>query len=413
MTPHTAFILYPSSFINFHTRSRTNLQAMQTLSVPHRILLGPGPSPVDERILAAMSQPLLGHLDPQFLKIMDEIQELLRYVFQTKNRLTIPISGTGSAGMEAALVNLLEPGERAIICVNGVFGERMLDIASRTGAEVVPVRAEWGTPIDVNHIEDSLKNHPACLVAIVHAETSTGVLQNLDGLAEMVHGHGALLLVDAVTSLGGHPVKVDERGIDACYSGTQKCLGAPPGLSPITFSERAVERIRKRKQKVQSWYLDMSMVEKYWGAERTYHHTAPISMNYALRESLAIVREEGLEARWLRHELNHRAFVAGVEAMGLQMFVAPESRLWSLNAVSIPEGADDARIRSRLLERHNIEIGGGLGPMKGKVWRVGLMGSGSTRENVLGVLGALQESLGEQGLYCPSGLAAAEAVYNS
>lgn len=386
---------------------------MQTLSVPHRILLGPGPSPVDERILAAMSQPLLGHLDPQFLKIMDEIQELLRYVFETKNRLTIPISGTGSAGMEAALVNLLEPGDTAIICVHGVFGERMLDIAGRTGATIVPVRAEWGTPIDLNRIEEALKSHAASLVAIVHAETSTGVLQNLDGLADVVHRHGALLVVDTVTSLGGHPVKVDACGIDACYSGTQKCLAAPPGLAPVTFSERATERIRNRKSKVQSWYLDMSMVEKYWGAERTYHHTAPISMNYALRESLEIVREEGLEARWQRHELNHRAFVAGVEAMGLQMFVAPANRLWSLNTVRVPAGVDDARIRSRLLDHYNIEIGGGLGPMKGQVWRVGLMGAGSTRENVLRVLKALGESLDAEGFGCPAGMAAAEAVYNS
>ncbi|MGH9900924.1 MAG: pyridoxal-phosphate-dependent aminotransferase family protein [Pyrinomonadaceae bacterium] len=386
---------------------------MKNMNIPRVLLLGPGPSPVDERILRAMSEPLLGHLDPAFLRIMDEIQDSLRYVFETRNRLTIPVSGTGSAGMEAALVNLLEPGERAVVGVNGVFGERLLDIAGRTGAEPVAVRADWGSQIDFNRIEDALKESRAAVLAVVHAETSTGVLQNLDGLAELAHARGALLVVDAVTSLGGHPVGVDATGIDACYSGTQKCLGCPPGLAPITFSERAAEKIRSRRTKVQSWYLDMSMVEKYWGAERTYHHTAPISMNYALRAALEIVREEGLAARWRRHELNHRAFVAGVEGMGLEMSVEPHSRLWSLNAVHVPAGVDDQRVRSRLLERHAIEIGGGLGPLKGKIWRVGLMGAGSTRDNVLLVLEALRESMAAEGVDHPSGARAAEQVYNS
>jgi alanine-glyoxylate transaminase/serine-glyoxylate transaminase/serine-pyruvate transaminase len=384
---------------------------MTTTSIPQRLLLGPGPSPVDPRVLDALAGPLLGHLDPTFLKVMDDIQDLLRYVFETRNRLTIPVSGTGSAGMEAALVNLLEPGDTAVVCIHGVFGERMFDIVGRTGAEPIAVRAEWGQPIDVNHIEDALKRTRARLLAIVHAETSTGVRQRLDGLAELAHRYGALLVVDAVTSLGGLPVSVDAQGIDVCYSGTQKCLSCPPGLAPITFSERAVERIRSRQHKVQSWYLDMTMVEKYWGADRTYHHTAPISMNYALREALRLVREEGLEARWRRHEFNHRAFVAGIEAMGLDMLVAAEHRLWSLNTVRVPEGVEDPPVRSRLLEHHNIEIGGGLGPLKGRIWRFGLMGAGSTRENVVLVLDALQESLQSAGHTFPSGVAAAEQVY--
>ncbi len=379
---------------------------------PRRVLLGPGPSPVEDRILAAMAAPVLGHLDPLFLRAMDDIQELLRYVFETENRLTIPISGTGSAGMEAALINIIEPGDEVIVCVHGVFGERMLDIVERAGGRPIAVRAEWGHPIDINRIEDAMKSCQPRAIAIVHAETSTGVLQNLDGLAALARSRDALLLVDAVTSLGGHPVSVDRNQIDVCYSGTQKCLGAPPGLAPITFSERAVDRIRKRQSKVQSWYLDVTMVEKYWGNERTYHHTAPISMNYALREALRIVHEEGLEARWRRHELNHRALVAGIEAMGLQMNVEPEHRLWSLNAVRVPDGVDDARVRARLLEDANIEIGGGLGPLKGRIWRIGLMGSGSTRENVLLVLDALHRALKAGGFNCPSGVDAAEQVYS-
>ena len=379
---------------------------------PKRILLGPGPSPVDDRILSAMAAPVLGHLDPLFLQCMDDVQSLLRYVFETENRVTIPISATGSAGMEAALVNVIEPGDEVVVCIHGVFGERMRDIVERSGAKAIVVEAKWGEAIDPGKIESALKSssRPRAL-SIVHAETSTGVLQDLTGLAEMAHEHGALLIVDAVTSLGGHPVGIDRNGIDICYSGTQKCLGAPPGLSPITFNERALDRIRSRKSKVQSWYLDITMVERYWGDDRTYHHTAPISMNYALREALRLVYEEGLEPRWRRHELNHRALVAGVEAMGLSMAVAADNRLWSLNAVSVPEGVDDARVRSRLLDE-NIEIGGGLGPLKGKIWRIGLMGSGSTRENVLLVLDALQRALNAEGHACPSGVAAAEEQYD-
>jgi alanine-glyoxylate transaminase/serine-glyoxylate transaminase/serine-pyruvate transaminase len=360
-----------------------------------------------------MAAPLLGHLDPDFLRCMDDIQSLLRYVFETNNRVTIPISATGSAGMEAALINVLEPGDEVIICINGVFGERMYDIAGRAGAKAIDVRAEWGAPIDLNKIEDALRQARARAVAIVQAETSTGVLQDLAGLARMAHDRGALLIVDAVTSLGGHPVSVDKNGIDVCYSGTQKCISAPPGLAPITFSERALERIRARRSKVQSWYLDVTMVEKYWGSDRTYHHTAPISMNYALRESLRLLHEEGLENRWRRHEMNHRALVAGIEAMGLKMSVAPGNRLWSLNAIRVPEGVDDGRVRRHLLEESNIEIGGGLGPLKGRIWRIGLMGSGSTRENVLLVLEAMKRALDAERVECESGIEAAEAVYSA
>ena len=386
-------------------------KSYEPFNPPKRLLLGPGPSPVDDRVLAAMAAPLLGHLDPLFLQCMDDVQSLLRYVFETENRVTIPISATGSAGMEAALINVIEPGDDVVVCINGVFGERMRDIVGRAGGKAIVVEAPWGEPLDANKIEAALKSSSSPrAVALVHAETSTGVLQNLSGLSEMAHQHGALLIVDAVTSLGGHPVGIDRNGIDICYSGTQKCLGAPPGLSPITLNERALDRIRSRRSKVQSWYLDITMVEKYWGDDRTYHHTAPISMNYALREALRLIYEEGLEARWRRHELNHRALVAGIEAMGLRMHVVPENRLWSLNAVSVPEGVDDARVRARLLDE-DIEIGGGLGPLKGKIWRIGLMGSGSTRENVLLVLDALQRALKAEGFACESGVAAAEAAW--
>jgi alanine-glyoxylate transaminase/serine-glyoxylate transaminase/serine-pyruvate transaminase len=382
------------------------------LQPPRRVLLGPGPSPVEDRILEAMAAPILGHLDPVFLRCMDDVQALLRYVFETENRVTIPISATGSAGMEAALVNSLEPGDQVVVCINGVFGQRMLDIVERAGGKPIVVEAAWGEAFNLDALEAALDSGPARALAIVHAETSTGVLQDLAGLAEMTHRRGALLIVDAVTSLGGHPVGVDRNGIDICYSGTQKCLGAPPGLSPITFSESALDRIRSRRSKVQSWYLDITMVERYWGDDRTYHHTAPISMNYALREALRIVHEEGLEARWQRHELNHRALVAGIEAMGLRMSVAPAQRLWSLNAISVPEGVDDARVRARLIEE-NIEIGGGLGPLKGRIWRIGLMGSGSTRENVLLMLEALQRALKAEGFSCESGTEAAQVIYDS
>jgi alanine-glyoxylate transaminase/serine-glyoxylate transaminase/serine-pyruvate transaminase len=358
-----------------------------------------------------MAAPLLGHLDPDFLHCMDQIQDMLKSVFETDNRVTFPVSGTGSAGMEAGLVNVIEPGDPVVVCIHGYFGERIYDIVERAGGRPTAVRAEWGRPIELSAIQEAVKSTKPKLITIVHAETSTGVLQPLDGLGDLAHENGALLLVDAVTSLGGHPVGVDRAGIDVCYSGTQKCVGAPPGLAPITFSERAIERIRARKAKVQSWYFDVSLVERYWGMERTYHHTAPISMNYALREALRLALEEGLEARWRRHELNHRALVAGIEAMGLRMLVRPESRLWTLNTVAVPDGVNDARVRGHLLTESNIEIGGGLGPLKGRVWRIGLMGFGSTQENVRLALEALRRALEAEGFSYPSGIDAAMSIY--
>jgi alanine-glyoxylate transaminase/serine-glyoxylate transaminase/serine-pyruvate transaminase len=379
---------------------------------PRRLLLGPGPSPVDDRVLRAMSAPLLGHLDPLFLRTMDEIQALLRYVFETNNRLTIPISGTGSAGMEAAVANLLEPEEEIVICINGYFGERMHEMVSRLGARPIRVECEWGGPVDIEKTRAAWRASNARAIFAVQAETSTGVLQPLAPLRELADERDGFLIVDAVTSIGGHSVGVDRQRVDACYAGTQKALSCPPGLAPLTFSERAVEKIRARRTKVSSWYLDVGLIISYWGGERTYHHTAPITMNYALREALRLVAEEGLEARWQRHELNHRALVAGIEAMGLRMQVAPEHRLWTLNAVSVPEGVDEARVRRRLLDEFNIEIGGGLGVFKGRIWRVGLMGAGSTANHVLLLLAALEKALAAEGFKArASGVSAAAALY--
>jgi len=376
-----------------------------------RILLGPGPSDADQRVLAALSAPLVGHLDPDFLKVMDDIQVLLRYAFETKNKLTIPISGTGSAGMEAAFVNLVEPGDRVAVCINGVFGQRMSDIVGRCGGDLKRVEADWGSSFDLDQVREVLKETHPKILAVVQAETSTGVLTSLSGIRKILDEFPeTLLLVDCVTSLGGHSVGVDAHRIDFAYSGTQKCLSCPPGLAPITLSEKAVHTLTKRKSKVQSWYLDLTMVEKYWGEERTYHHTAPISMNYALREALRIVREEGLENRWTRHQLNHRALVGGLEAMGLQMLCRPEDRLWSLNTVKIPEGISDNKVRSRLLQEFGIEIGGGLGPLKNKIWRIGLMGSSSNRNNVVLFLSTLERILSSEGFHLQPGAAADAAM---
>lgn len=379
-----------------------------------RILLGPGPSNVDERVRLAMARRLVGHLDPAFLEIMDETQALLRDVFGTDNRMTIPISGTGSAGMEASIVNVVEPGDRVVVGIAGVFGERLAEQARRNGAEVVRVEAPWGEAVPAGAIADAVEAGPTKAVAVVHAETSTGVLQPLDGIVEAAHERDALVIVDAVTSLGGHPVEVDRLGIDVCYSGTQKCLSCPPGLAPVTFADRALEVIDRRSSPVRSWYLDVTLLQSYWGSDRSYHHTAPISMVLALREALRIVDEEGMEARSRRHRLNHLALVAGVEAMGLEMEVdEPERRLWPLNAVRIPDGVEDGRVRRELLLRHDIEIGGGLGPMAGRVWRIGLMGSSSSRNNVLLLLDALTDALRRQGrdLSHGAGVDAALDVY--
>ena len=379
------------------------------LRIPRRVLLGPGPSEVHPRVLQAMARPLVGHLDPVFVALMEELKELLRQVFRTHNRLTLPLSATGSAGMEAVLVNLLEPGDGAVICQNGVFGGRMAEIARRAGAKVTTVEVPFGEVIDPAALRNALAiSSPARLVAAVHAETSTGARQPLAELGRIAHEHDALFVVDAVTSLGGAELEVDRWGIDACYSGTQKCLSAPPGLSPVTFSDAAVERIKGRSRPVQSWYLDLSLIEQYWGDARVYHHTAPISMNYALHEALRLVHEEGLMTRWERHARNHRALVTGLEALGLEMAVASEYRLPMLSTVRVPGGADEARVRLRLLEAHGIEIGAGLGPWKGKVWRIGLMGESSSEANVLLVLAALGEALGRSEI--GAAVAAAEQI---
>lgn len=381
---------------------------------PRRMLLGPGPSNVHPRVLRALSTPLVGHLDPAFIGLMEETKTLLRQVFQTDNALTLPISGTGSAGMETCFVNLVEPGDEVVVGVNGVFGTRMADVVERCGGTPVVIETAWGRVFTPDDVRAGLARctRPK-LVALVHAETSTGAWQPLEDMAPLVHDAGALLLVDAVTSLAGCPLKIDAWGIDACYSGTQKCLSCPPGLSPVTFSPAAQDAMRKRRHKVRSWYLDLSMLEKYWGAERVYHHTAPISMNYALREALRLVCEEGLDARYRRHERNHRALAAGLAALGMGLAAQDGHRLWMLNSVTIPDGVDDRSVRRQLLETHGIEIGAGLGAFAGKVWRIGLMGESSTQANVELVLDALESVLAAQGHACPrgAGVAAAQAVY--
>lgn len=360
------------------------------LKTSPRVLMGPGPSDVHPAVLRAMATPLVGHLDPEFLVIMDEIREMLKQVLRTQNALTFSVSGTGSAGMETVMVNLLEPGDEALVCVNGVFGNRMCDIVERCGAKLVRVDADWGKPIDPAQVAEALKTCKPKVLAIVHAETSTGVRQPLEAISKMAHDVGALFVVDAVTSLGGIDVRVDDWGIDALYSGTQKCLSAPPGLAPVTFSERAVEAIDKRKSKVQSWYLDMTMVRNYWGADRAYHHTAPITMNYSLREALRLVLAEGLEARFARHQRSHELLAEGLADLGIEFVVEKEYRLPQLNSVWIPEGMDDKATRKRLLDEYNIEIGGGLGAFAGKVWRIGLMGHSSDANHVNMLISALK-----------------------
>jgi alanine-glyoxylate transaminase / serine-glyoxylate transaminase / serine-pyruvate transaminase len=367
----------------------------EEFNVKGRFLMGPGPSDVNSRVLRAMSAPMIGHLDPQFIQIMDEVMDMTRQIYQTKNQVTSAISATGSAGMETCLVNLLEPGDIALVCVCGVFGNRICDIVERCGAKLVRIDAPWGTPIDPAQVKKALENCSPKLVAIVHAETSTGVLQPLEDISKMAHEAGALFLVDAITSLAGVPVKVDEWGIDAIYSCTQKCISAPPGLSPVSFSTKALEVMESRKTKVQSFYLDISLLRKYWsGAKRTYHHTGPISMFYSIHEAMRMVLEEGLEARFARHKKNHEKLKSGLEAMGFEFLVAPGYRLPMLNAVKIPQGFDDVTIRSRLLNEYNIEIGAGLGDFAGKVWRIGLMGESCTQNHINMLLAALKHIMG-------------------
>jgi alanine-glyoxylate transaminase/serine-glyoxylate transaminase/serine-pyruvate transaminase len=360
---------------------------------PERILLGPGPSNIDSRVTSAMTAPLLGHLDPVYLEFMDGLQEMLRSVFETRNRVTFTVSGTGGAGMETCLANLIEDGEEVVVGVNGFFGQRLADLAQRWGGKVIRVQAEWGQPLDMNKVREAFKKSGARIVAMVHAETSTGMRQPIEELKTLREIRDAVTIVDTVTSLGGIPVGIDRNQIDASYSCSQKGIGAPPGLSPVTFSERAMEKIRNRKTPPRTWYFDIQLLDKYWSADRVYHHTAPAIMNYALREALAIILEEGLENRWERHKHNSQAFAAGIEEMGLEMLVAPAHRLWTLNTVKIPQGVDDLGVRKRLLSEHSIEIGAGLGSLKGKIWRVGLMGASSTRNNVMLLLAALHRLL--------------------
>jgi len=370
--------------------------------------MGPGPSDVHPRILEAMSRPTIGHLDPAFIQMMEEVKTLLQYAFLTKNELTMPVSAPGSAGMETCFANLVEPGDQVIVCQNGVFGGRMKENVERCGGTAIMVEDTWGEAVDPNKLEAALKANPdARIVAFVHAETSTGAQSDAETLVKLAHQYDCLTIVDAVTSLGGTPVKVDEWDIDAIYSGTQKCLSCTPGLSPVSFSERALEKIRSRKQKVQSWFMDLNLVMGYWGggAKRAYHHTAPINALYGLHEALLMLQEEGLENAWARHRKNHLALRAGLEAMGLTFIVNEADRLPQLNTVSIPAGVDDAAVRDRLLNEYNLEIGAGLGALAGKVWRIGLMGHASRAENIPLCVGALEAVLSDMGADINQGVA--------
>lgn len=358
--------------------------------------MGPGPSDAHPRVLRAMAAPLMGHLDPEFVRMMDEVKSMVQQTLLTGNQLTFVVSAPGSAGMETCLVNLLEPGEECIICINGVFGGRMVDIAERCGAKVHKVEVEWGKVVEPADLKKALDKCPKPkLVALVHAETSTGALQPLEEISDLVHDAGALLVVDAVTSYCGMPLRVDEWNIDALYSGTQKCLSAPPGLSPVTFSKAAVKALDERKTKVQSWFLDLTMVKNYWaGAKRAYHHTAPVSSIYALHEALNLVLEEGLENRWARHRKVHEYLKSKLESMGFRYLVDEANRLPNLNSVFLPEGVDEAKLRRELLEHYNIEVGGGLGAFAGKIWRIGIMGESCTHNHVNMLVGALEELMG-------------------
>ncbi len=387
--------------------------SIQSFNPPIRTLMGPGPSDVSPRVLEALSRPTIGHLDPRFVDLMDEVKSLLQYAFMTENALTMPVSAPGSAGMETCFVNLVEPGDKVIVCQNGVFGGRMKENVERCGGEAVMVMDDWGTVVDPAKVEDALKTNPdAKILAFVHAETSTGVQSDAKTLCELARKHGCLTIVDAVTSLGGTELRVDDWGIDAIYSGTQKCLSCIPGISPVSFSEAAQDKIKNRKTTVQSWFLDLNLVMGYWGsgAKRAYHHTAPVNDIYALHESLLILKEEGLENAWARHQKNHLALRAGLETMGISFIVEESARLPQLNAVQFPEGTDDAEVRGRLLNEFNLEIGAGLGALAGKIWRIGLMGHASNAKNVMTCLSALEAvGMAPQG----SAIAAAQKVLTS
>lgn len=369
------------------------MQTSQAFTPPNRLLLGPGPSDAAPSVLTALSKPLLGHLDPAFIGMMEEIKSMLRQIFQTENEMTFPVSGTGSAGMEFCFVNLIEPGDDVVVCINGVFGMRMADLAIRCGANVMKVEAPWGEIIRPEQVKEAVAGKSPKLIALVHAETSTGALTPAEEISKIAHDAGALMLLDTVTSLGGCEVDIDGWSIDAVYSGTQKCLSCPPGLAPVSLSPKALKIANNRKTQVQSWYLDVNLLSGYWGTERVYHHTAPISMNYALHESLRLVLEEGLQTRWARHKANHEKLAAGLKKLGLGIASQEGHQLWQLNAVTVPEETDEAQVRNRLLEEYQIEVGAGLGPMKGKIWRVGLMGESSTAENVDRYLDAMTQIL--------------------
>lgn len=391
---------------------------MKSFHPPVRTLMGPGPSDVNPRILEALSRPTIGHLDPAFIQMMDETKQLLQFAFNTKNELTMPVSAPGSAGMETVFTNLIEPGDKVIICQNGVFGGRMKENVERCGGEAIMVEDAWGTTVDIDKAEEALRDNPdAKAIACVHAETSTGARSDVEALCGIAAKYDCLSIVDAVTSLGGIELQVDQWGIDAIYSGTQKCLSCVPGLSPISFSERAAEAIRNRKSKVQSWFLDLNLVMGYWGSEakRSYHHTAPVNSLYALHESLVILEEEGLQNAWDRHALNHEALAAGLESLGLKFVVEKEYRLPQLNAVSFPDSIDDASVRNALLNDYNLEIGAGLGALAGSVWRIGLMGFASNQSNVLLCVSALGNVLAAQGMQVDQSkaIAAVQAIYSA
>ena len=391
--------------------------SFQSFHPPVRTLMGPGPSDIHPRVLEALGRPTIGHLDPSFIGLMDEIKQLLQYAFQTKNELTIPVSAPGSAGMETCFVNLVEPGDKVIICRNGVFGTRMIENVTRCGGIPIIVEDDWGTAVDPQKLEDALKaNSDAKIVGFVHAETSTGALSDANTLCKLATKYDCLSIVDAVTSVGGVPVEVDRWGADAVYSGTQKCLSCTPGLSPVTFSAAAVKKIQDRKSTVQSWFLDLNLVMGYWGegAKRAYHHTAPVNALYALHESLLMLHNEGLQNAWDRHSKMHLALRAGLEAMGMTFLVNEANRLPQLNAVFIPEGVDDAKTRGRLLNEFNLELGAGLGEFTGKVWRIGLMGHSARAENILLCLSALEAVLGNHAsVTTGKALAAANQVLES
>lgn len=385
----------------------SNLPA--SVNPPVRILMGPGPSDVHPNVLEALSRPTVGHLDPYYLRVMDEMQQMLRQVFRTKNQMTLAVSGTGSAGQDAAVLNLVEPGDSVLVCINGVFGGRLADMARRAGGEVTTIERPWGEVFSANEIKDALQKAKPKIVCIVMAETSTGAWQPIEEIANLAHDAAALIIVDTVTALGGIPVEVDQWQLDAVYSGTQKCLSCPPGLAPVTFGQKAMDKILNRKEKVRSWYLDLSLIANYWGSDRVYHHTAPINMTYALHEALRLVLAEGLENCFARHRRNHLALKAGLSAIGIGYATTAGHELPQLNAVKIPEDVEDLSIRRELLEQFGIEIGAGLGAFKGKVWRIGLMGYASRPNNVLLFLSALEQLLAEAGHSFEHGAAVAAA----